>query len=135
MNKTISIASALLFFMGLSYYIFIIDENNIPVNGEKTQIAFEYKELDLGETQKDIEVNAEFYYTNSGSHNLVIYEVEPTCGCTDVKWNKKPIKPGEKGIINITYDGKNSGNYIKTIKVYGNFKDGIKTLSFKGVIR
>jgi len=48
-------------------------------------------------------VSCTFAVTNTGNQPAVIYNVVSTCGCTDVKWTKEPIRPGQKGTISVTY--------------------------------
>ena len=44
-----------------------------------------------------------FTLKNTGSTPTVIYTVVTSCGCTDVKWTKEPILPGQTGTISATY--------------------------------
>ncbi len=64
-------------------------------------------------------VSATFTATNVGDKPLVIYNVVSSCGCTDVDWTKKPLKPGEKGIIKATYKNDEGGYpFDKNLTVY-----------------
>ena len=51
---------------------------------------------------------AVFTFTNVGNAPLVINEVIASCGCTIPKYDRRPIAPGQKGSIEITYNGKES---------------------------
>jgi Protein of unknown function (DUF1573) len=42
-----------------------------------------------------------FEFTNVGNAPLNIMGVTPSCGCTDVEWDKHPILPGQKGSIKL----------------------------------
>lgn len=44
-----------------------------------------------------------FTMTNTSEKPAVIYNVVTSCGCTDVKWTREPIRPGQKGTISVTY--------------------------------
>lgn len=48
-------------------------------------------------------VSCSFSVKNVGKEPIAIYSVVSSCGCTDVKWTKAPIKPGETGKISATY--------------------------------
>lgn len=48
-------------------------------------------------------VSCEFTVTNTSNKPVVIYNVVTSCGCTDVKWTREPIRPGQKGKISVTY--------------------------------
>lgn len=61
----------------------------------------------------------EFAFTNVGDAPLVINQAVASCGCTVPKYTKTPVKPGEKGVISVTYNGngKFPGHFKKTITV------------------
>lgn len=64
-------------------------------------------------------VSCSFTLTNISEKPIVIYNVVTTCGCTDVKWTKEPIRPGGKGKVSVTYSN-DEGAYPfdKTITMY-----------------
>lgn len=60
-----------------------------------------------------------FTLTNKGQEPIAIYEVVSSCGCTDVKWTRELLQPGQSGTISATY--KNSDGplpFDKTLTVY-----------------
>jgi hypothetical protein len=63
-----------------------------------------------------------FTFTNTGSTPLVINQAVASCGCTEPKFTKTPVKPGEKGEIKVTYNGtgKFPGHFKKIITVRTN---------------
>lgn len=69
-------------------------------------------------------VSCTFTILNKGTKAAVIYNVVSSCGCTDVKWTREPIRPGGKGTISVTYSNdegaypfdKNLTVYISDIK-------------------
>lgn len=63
-----------------------------------------------------------FTFTNVGNEPLVINQAVASCGCTVPTYTKTPVKPGEKGTISITYNGKGKfpGHFKKTITVRTN---------------
>ena len=60
-----------------------------------------------------------FYIENTGNINLIINNIETSCGCTIVKWKKRPIKPGKKRKIEVEFNS--SGRYGKQYKVISIF--------------
>lgn len=52
---------------------------------------------------KDQPVTTTFEVTNTGNKNLFIYKVNVNCGCTKPSFSKRPIAPGKKSTIKITY--------------------------------
>lgn len=63
-----------------------------------------------------------FTFTNTGNQPLLINQAVASCGCTVPKYTKTPVKPGESGTIEITYNGKGKfpGHFKKTITVRTN---------------
>ena len=64
-------------------------------------------------------VSCTFTVENIGQTPAVIYNVVSSCGCTDVKWTREPLKPGATGKISVTYSN-DEGPYPfdKTLTVY-----------------
>lgn len=67
-------------------------------------------------------VSCVFTFTNTGGSPLIINQAVASCGCTVPEWTKKPIMPGQKGTIKITYNGKGKfpGHFKKTVTVRTN---------------
>jgi len=55
-----------------------------------------------------------FTFTNVGDANLEFLDMDVSCGCVSAVLPEKPIKPGKKGEIIVTFRGKNK----KPGKVY-----------------
>ncbi len=86
-------------------------------------IKFDKTVVSLGEFPETKPVQkCSFTFKNVGDAPLVINQVIATCGCTTASYPKKPIAPGEKGAINITYNGKGKfpGYFKKTVTVRTN---------------
>ena len=64
-------------------------------------------------------VSCTFTVKNIGQTPAVIYNVVSSCGCTDVKWTREPLRPGDSGKISVTYTN-DEGPYAfdKTLTVY-----------------
>ena len=52
-----------------------------------------------------------YYFTNTGSSDLVLITVKPTCGCTVADYPKTAIKPGARDSIQVTFDTKGRPGY------------------------
>ena len=67
-------------------------------------------------------VTCTFSFTNVGEKPLVVNQAVASCGCTVPEYTKAPVKPGEKGEINVTYNGtgKFPGHFKKSITVRTN---------------
>ncbi len=75
-----------------------------------------------------------FTFTNTGDQPLVINSAVASCGCTVPKYTKSPIKPGETGTINVTYNGRGKfpGHFKKTITVRTNGTPEMTRLYIEG---
>ncbi|MGM9764590.1 MAG: DUF1573 domain-containing protein [Candidatus Cryptobacteroides sp.] len=75
-----------------------------------------------------------FTVKNTGPAAAVIYQVGSSCGCTDVRWTKEPIRPGATGSISFTYSN-DEGPYPfeKTLTVYLSGHKKPVILKFRGV--
>ena len=79
---------------------------------------------------------AVFTFTNIGNAPLVINEVIASCGCTIPKYDKRPIAPGQKGSIEITYNGqgKFAGHFKKSITIKSNATTEMTRIYIEGVM-
>ena len=74
----------------------------------------------MGEIMFQMPGKAEFQIENTGTSDLLITDINPSCGCTTVDWTKTPIAPGEKGKIEVVYDAQMLGVFQKDMEVYTN---------------
>ena len=76
-------------------------------------------------------VSCVFEFTNMGKSDLILQNVKASCGCTTPEWTKTPVKPGEKGTVEATYNASGRpGAFSKTITVTTN--EGEERLTIKG---
>jgi len=82
---------------------------------------FEKESHDFGKIKEGDKVSYDFKFTNTGKSPLIITNARATCGCTTPTWPKAPVKPGESGVISVTFNsaGK-SGLQDKQITVTAN---------------
>lgn len=116
-----------------TYEVLLADDYQVNSN-EKTSISFSKEEIDLSTIQQGIPKEIKVEIENTGHFPLVIYDVETSCGCTNVDWDSKPIKPGNSATLKISYDAKETGRFVKTVTVYGNFELGTRSIIFKGIV-
>lgn len=102
------------------------------IQQKKAQIAFPNTELDLGKLEYEHPKTVSFDVINPGETPLVIFDVKTSCGCTVPSWDKKPIKPGKQGSIEVTYDSDFPGRFKKTIAVFYNGVNSPDTLVISG---
>ena len=103
---------------------------------QKAVITCEKTVHNFGEIKEaDGKVSHTFVVKNEGTAPLVISNVTASCGCTTPEWTKEPIPAGKTGEVKVTFDPKNRpGNFMKTIRLYGNgMKNGF-LLSIRGKV-
>ncbi len=81
-------------------------------------------------------VTATYEFTNTGDAPLAIINVtNGGCGCTTPSYPKAPLRPGEKGVIKITFNPKGrSGEVNRVVRVKSNAKKSKLSLEFSAVI-
>jgi len=90
---------------------------------KQAEIKFEKTTHDFGKFPESQPVQkCVFEFTNVGDAPLVINQAIASCGCTVPSFTKTPVKPGEKGQIKVTYNGKGMfpSHIKKTITVRTN---------------
>ena len=101
------------------------------------EIKFDTLRHNFGQFSKDEPIlRCAFGFVNSGTAPLIIHQAFASCGCTVPKFTKEPIKPGEKGQIEITYDGtgKFPGHFQKTITIRTNAVNEVVRLTVEGIM-
>ena len=97
-------------------------------------IRFEKTEHQFGKVPKDKPVTVEFAFSNPGSKPLIIEDATAECGCTKPEYPKKPVMPGQKGTIKVTYDAKEPGAFTKRVTVKLVNVGETKILTIKGEV-
>lgn len=86
------------------------------------KVSFAKTAHDFGTIKEsDGDVTYEFQFSNTGNLPILILRATASCGCTSPEFPKQPIRPGEKGVISVTYHAKGRpGPFEKSIHVYDN---------------
>lgn len=100
-----------------------------------TEVKFAQEIIHLGEVKLDSCMNANFEIKNTGRIPLIIKAAEPSCGCTLVEWNRRPIDPDQTSKINIRFEPFFVGKFSKSISVYCNTKQEVHILKFDGYVK
>lgn len=99
------------------------------------QIAFPETEHDFGRVIEGEIVTYNFKFENTGKNDLLISAVSASCGCTASDYPTQPIKPGEEGVIKITFDSsKRKGYQSKTAVVLANTQPNKTVLRIKAMV-
>ncbi|MBV1924301.1 MAG: DUF1573 domain-containing protein [Flavobacteriaceae bacterium] len=100
----------------------------------QAKITFKTDVIDYGEIAKGSDGLRIFEFTNTGDAPLIISDVKSSCGCTVPEKPKGPVAAGASSVIKVKYDTKRVGPIRKTITVYSNADEPIKSLKIKGKI-
>jgi hypothetical protein len=98
------------------------------------EFKFEKETIDYGAINKGANGERVFVFTNIGDAPLIIKNIQSSCGCTVPKKPEKPVMPGEKGEIKVSYDTKRVGGFSKSITIFSNAKNPRKIIKIKGII-
>lgn len=103
---------------------------------EPTEITFEQPVYEFGSVVDGEMVKHTFKFTNTGEKNLVLFNVQTTCGCTVPEdWPKHPIAPGESGEIKVIFNSNNRvGAVNKTVRVEANTNPTVTTVKLVGEV-
>lgn len=102
------------------------DPSGLPV------ITFEKDFHDFGNLRSGEKVTYSFKFKNTGKSMLLISSVTSSCGCTVSDYPKQPIKPGEEGTVDVSFDSeRRHGLQNKTVTVFSNTQPPTTLLSIK----
>lgn len=109
----------------------------IATAAAQSVIKFDTSSHNFGKFEEDKVQTAIFNYTNTGDEPLVVQQVMTACGCTVASYTKTPVKPGEKGQIKVTYNGKgkNAGYFKKMVTVRTNASNSIVRIYIEGEMK
>lgn len=115
---------------------FIQSKNGVDEKQTYPKFEFTKKIHKFGEISEGEIVVCEFYFKNVGDSNLIIRTIESSCGCTVVKWKKKPIKVGEESKITVEFDSKDRhGKQYKVLSIFANTKRKVEELKITATIK
>jgi hypothetical protein len=104
-----------------------------PVPAELTTIKFDQDTYDFGKIKQGDVVKHKFTFTNTGDKNLVLENVQPSCGCTAIDWPREAIAPGKTASFEAQFNstGK-SGPQMKYITIIYNGAERMTRVTFTG---
>ena len=114
--------------LGLVIWVLALDKACAQLITSPNQV------IDCGQVLFRKPVTVHFELTNQGSGNVVIKDVDTSCGCTNVIFPKGMISENKPFVVTATYDAKMMGHFEKYIDVYTNGASLPFTLTMKGVV-
>ena len=99
-------------------------------------ITWEKSTHDFGDVFQGDKVEHTFRFTNTGNKDLVITNVEVTCGCTTPKgWPRDPIPPGGSGELSVAFDSAGKiGKQNKVITITSNSVGTLNQVMFSATV-
>ena len=101
---------------------------------KQAEIKFEVTTIDYGEVEFESDGKRVFKFKNVGTAPLIFKRISSSCGCTIPKKPERPIEPGDSGEIEVEYDTKRVGVFMKAISVVSNSKNSSIVLRIKGEV-
>ncbi|MCX2744663.1 DUF1573 domain-containing protein [Mangrovivirga sp. M17] len=102
-------------------------------NAPLPEFDFNDKIYDFGDITEGDVVEHVFKFKNTGDSELVIGNVQASCGCTTPKWTKEPVPVGGEGEIHVRFDSKNKvGTQNKSVTITANTNPARTVLYIKG---
>ena len=117
------------------YGIFFCNIFHAQTRNDSAYIHFKDQKYNFGFVEQGKLVKIEYNFKNTGKSPLLISTIKVTCGCTVADFPHHPIRPGDSGMILITFDTK--GKYDRqdrTVDVISNASNSPASLRFKGVV-
>ncbi len=104
-------------------------------SGKNGAVSWDTKDIDLGTMKQGKPGKAVFKMKNTGGQPIFISKAEGSCGCTQIEYPKRPIKPGE--VVNITtiYDAEDVGVFAKTVTLTLNIEESTQILYITGEVK
>ena len=102
-------------------------------SGKFPEIEFEEEIIEFGDISQGEKVKRRFRFENTGDADLIISDAKGSCGCTVPLWPRQPIRPGQKGEIEVVFDSNGkSGRQHKTVTLVTNTVPNTKVIAIKG---
>ena len=123
-------------FLILMVMLLSLTTNVFAADKTKGQIKFEETTFDFGNIKEDGgKVTHEFKFINEGKDPVKITDARAECGCTTPEYPKGEIKPGESGVIKVTYNPLGRpGGFTKVVRVRCTGNPGKINLKIRGTV-
>lgn len=103
-------------------------------SGDQGDIKWESKIIDIGDIQQYNRQEIIYKLTNVGGKPIIISNAKGSCGCTEIKFSKRPILPGKTTSILVNFDAEDPGVFNKTITLTMNIENSSQVLHLKGTV-
>jgi hypothetical protein len=104
-------------------------------SGKSAAVIWNTKDIELGLLKQGKPAKAVFKMKNNGGQPIFISKAEGSCGCTQIEYPKRPIKPGETVNITAIYDAEDVGVFAKTVTLTMNIEESTQILHITGEVK
>lgn len=104
-----------------------------PLGAQAQRITATHEEIDCGSVLYESPVSVKFDMRNKGN-DLMISDVRTSCGCVVADFPRTTIAKGDSFSINVVYDARQLGHFVKEVAVYSNASDRPYYLKLRGVV-
>lgn len=104
-------------------------------DGKGARLVLPVATHDFGDVpRKGGALTQDFVFRNEGSAPLVIVRVLTSCSCFKASFPKRPVAPGDQGVIRVTYEPLKSepGTFNKVLQIYSNSVGGRELIAVQG---
>lgn len=115
-------------------YLQRLFDKSMTKDTKYTDLQFKINDLELGEIALGDTVQTEIIVENTGNETFELKDILTSCDCTHAKADWKNIPPKQQAVVEIYYVADKKGDFMRTISVYGNIKEGSITLNIFGKV-
>lgn len=72
--------------------------------GSKVGVSFNRVEADFGNVSAGAPVTLEYVMTNNSSGAVAILSARASCGCTEPRYPRRPVAPGDSATISVSFN-------------------------------
>ena len=88
------------------FIFLLIILNSALVFSQEAEFSLLEKVYKFPKTNEGVLLEHQFVFENTGDSPLIIEDYQVSCSCTKAILPSKPILPGEKGVIQVSFDTK-----------------------------
>lgn len=117
--------------------IYCWQRSRVPVDGKnvpRTTIEFLKDSVDFGTFPYAETKRAVFRFRNTGPRPLIVKNATSSCGCAEIKWNKRPVAPGQTDSLTILFTPNSLGQFNKSVEIICNTHPDKHLISLKGFV-
>ena len=102
---------------------------------ENTTVRLEQTDFDLGTMKRGEAAIVKTKIQNTGDAPFKIHDVEVSCDCTTVGYNKGAVTPNKALELEITQIAEDMGEFFRVVYIYGNTEQSPLTITLEGEVK